>query len=70
MEVNLKSLLSACTAADRITYVTVVCMHVGGTLYLWKHASDMNFATWAGFSTTVAGVFHWLSRKDVPNESN
>ena len=37
---------------------------VFSTIYLFRHPSDMNFATWAALCTTVTGVYHWICMKD------
>jgi len=34
------------------------------TVFLFQHATEMNFATWAAFSGTTTGVYHWLCVKD------
>lgn len=47
----------------------VIAGHVGAawiaaTVYIFLHADDVNFVTWAGFSTTVGGIYHWLVIRD------
>lgn len=37
---------------------------VAATVFLFVHHSDMNFATWATFSATVTGVYHWTTVHD------
>ena len=34
------------------------------TLFLFLHASSVNFATWAGLVATIVGAYHWLCVSD------
>jgi hypothetical protein len=51
-------------ARDLFVMLLVSAMWVAGTVYLFIHASDMNFATWMGGSGTMTGFYHWTMMKD------
>ena len=42
----------------------VTVMHFVATFYLFSHPSDVNFATWAGVTATITGVYHWINYRD------
>jgi hypothetical protein len=33
-------------------------------VFLWRHPTDLNFATFATLSATMIGAYHWISFKD------
>lgn len=35
-----------------------------GTVFIFEWHSEANFATWAAFSATVGGIYHWLILRD------
>lgn len=49
---------------DKFIIAKVSVMWTAATVYLFMHATEVNFATWATFGATVAGVYHWLTIKD------
>jgi hypothetical protein len=42
----------------------VAAMWTFACVYLWKHADDANFTTWAAVCGTMTCVYHWLNIKD------
>ena len=34
------------------------------TVFLFRHPSSVNFATWAGLVATLGGMYHWLCVSD------
>jgi hypothetical protein len=42
----------------------VMAYHVEATAFVWLHPSDANFATWAGVTATITGVYHWINYRD------
>ena len=49
---------------DLIVFLMVSLAWIAGTVFLFMHPSDMNFATWATFSATITAVYHWIIFKD------
>lgn len=49
---------------DHVVMTLVSCAWVAATVYLFMFHSDVNFATWCGFSATICGVYHWLTIRD------
>lgn len=56
--------MSVTQHTDLIVFLLVSLAWVAGTTFLFMHPSDMNFGTWAAFSTTITGVYHWIVMKD------
>lgn len=46
----------------------VAAAWAAATVYLFKHASDVNFATWGTISATMVGVYHWICIRDSKQE--
>jgi hypothetical protein len=51
----------------------VTAAWISATVFLFIHPSEVNFATWATFSATICGVYHWLcvfddKRPDANND--
>lgn len=44
--------------------VLVTGAWVASTVYLFRHPSDMNFATWATLCGTMTGFYHFMTVKD------
>lgn len=34
------------------------------TVFLFLYPTSGNFMTWAGVSTTIVGVYHWITMRD------
>lgn len=49
---------------DWFVRVLLVAAWSTGTVYLFKHPSDMNFATWGTVSTAMVSAYHWLTVRD------
>jgi len=39
-------------------------MWIFSSVYLWRHPSDGNFATWAAVCGTMTAAYHWLNIHD------
>ena len=39
-------------------------MWIFSSVFLWKHATETNFQTWALVCGTLTGVYHWLNIRD------
>ena len=50
--------------ADIFVMVIVSAAWIASTVYIFLHASDVNFATWCGMSATMGGIYHWLTVYD------
>jgi hypothetical protein len=44
--------------------VLVTGAWVASTVYLFRHPSDMNFATWATLCGTMTGFYHYMTQRD------
>jgi len=42
----------------------VALMWIFSSVYLWRHPSDGNFATWAAVCGTMTAAYHWLNIHD------
>ncbi len=49
---------------DVFIFVMVSAAWIAGTVYLFYNRTDLNFATWATFSATILGAYHWISMRD------
>lgn len=49
---------------DRIVIAFLTTFAALGATYLFRHPSDMNFATWMGLATIANGIFHGLRVHD------
>jgi hypothetical protein len=45
---------------DWLVITLVTAAWAASTIFLFKHPSDVNFATWAGLAVTMTGTYHWL----------
>ena len=48
---------------DWIVVAFLVAFTTVGAVYLFKHASDLNYAAFLGLATIANGTFHWLRVK-------
>lgn len=44
--------------------VLVSSAWVASTVFIFKHASEINFATWSTFSGAIISAYHWLCQRD------
>lgn len=49
---------------DVLVMAIVTAAWGASTWYLFKHPSDVNFATWCGLAVTMTSVYHWLCFMD------
>lgn len=49
---------------DWIVSGILILLTLVGCVYIFLHPSDMAFATWAGFTATLTGAFHYLNIQD------
>lgn len=47
-------------ARDWFVMVLTALLWVASTVYLFKHADDTNFQTWAALAVTVLSAYHWM----------
>lgn len=53
---------------DWFVAALVTTAWIFSAVFLWRHPSDLNFATFATLSGTLVGVYHFLSVKDDKSE--
>lgn len=49
---------------DHVVMVLVSSAWIASTVYIYKHPSDMNFATWATLCGTMTGFYHFMCVRD------
>lgn len=49
---------------DWIVITFIFAFAVTGAVFLFRHASEVNFAAWLGTLATSGGIFHWLRVRD------
>jgi hypothetical protein len=49
-----------CDLRDWLVILLVSLAWIAATAYMFKHPSDLNFATWCGLAVTLTGAYHWL----------
>lgn len=49
---------------DVLVFVLVSAAWIVATIFLFKHATDFNFATWAALCATITSAYHWIIMKD------
>lgn len=49
---------------DWLVMGLVTIAWVAATVFLFKYHTEMDFATWATFSATITGVYHFLCVHD------
>ena len=49
---------------DWFVAVHVNAAWMAATVFVYHHPDPVNFATWATFSATAVGVYHWLIIRD------
>jgi hypothetical protein len=46
----------------------IILLHAGmwtaGTVFIFKHPSEVNFATWGTLGATMTGAYHWMVIRD------
>lgn len=50
--------------SDWFVMAGITAILISGTMFIYLHPSEVNFATWAGLMVTVTGVYHWLDIRD------
>jgi hypothetical protein len=45
---------------DWFVMVLLAAATVASGVYLFKHASDINFGAWLTFLGSMGGIYHWL----------
>ena len=45
---------------DTASMVIFALAFAASVVYIFLHPTDINFATWAGLTATMGGIFHWL----------
>lgn len=51
-------------ARDWFVIILIALVVVAGTVYLYRHPSDVNFGVWCSFITTIGSIYHWLVLHD------
>lgn len=49
---------------DYVVMFIVSAAWFSGTVFLFIHPSEVNFATWAGLAVTIGGIYHWITVYD------
>jgi hypothetical protein len=49
---------------DYAVYALVVALGVFGSVYLWKHPSEVSFATWATVCGGIVAAMRWFDLRD------
>lgn len=49
---------------DDAVMALVTAAWIAATVFIFLYHTEVNFATWATFSATICGVYHWLTISD------
>ena len=53
---------------DYLVILLVAVSWIAATSFLFWKPTDMNFASWAGVTATLVGVYHWIVIRDSKTE--